>query len=278
MSSERISPEARNLNVPFQLCPIACVDHGTGPAILLWSSMLMDADMFSAQIEALSQHFRVLAVDPPGQGQSGAVGAHFSLDDCGDAAIAVLDAAGEETAMIAGNSWGGMVAINVAARYPDRCKAIAVMNSSAAPAPFAHHIEFGGMPLMVRLFGITRLLSAIATRSFLGTTAHRERPDLRAFIARKLGGLDRRSVVHIVRSVLLGRADQRGLLSQIKMPTLIIGGTEDRIFPPAGQHTMQQSIKGSRLLMVQAGHFAPLEAADEVSAALTQFAQECLAQ
>ena len=278
MTAERIRPEVRNLNVPFRLCSIACVDRGTGPAILLWPSMLMDSDMFSAQIEALSKHYRVLAVDPPGQGKSGAVGTRFSLNDCGDSAIAVLDAAGVKTAMIAGNSWGGMVAINVASRFPDRCGAIVVMNSSATSAPLKHHVEFGGMPLMVRAFGITRLLSAIATRSFLGKTAHRQRPDLRAFIARKLAELEPGNVVPVVRSVLLGRADQRHLLKQINVPSLIIGGTEDRIFPPSEQNILHGGIKGSRLLMLQAGHFAPLEAADEVSDAITEFAVEHLVQ
>lgn len=127
---------------------------------------------------------------------------------------------------------------------------------------------------MVKLLGITKLLIMIATRSFLGATAHRNRPDLRAFIAHKLSELDRASVVHVVRSILLGRADQFGLLAKIKVAALIIGGTEDRIFPPSHQSVLHNGIAGSRLLMVTAGHFAPLEAADEISAALVAFVAE----
>jgi 3-oxoadipate enol-lactonase len=264
---------SRNGQADTQLGRLAFVDQGTGPAIVLWPSIMMDADMFGAQVAALSKNHRVIAIDPPGHGDSAALGRTFSLEECGDAVVAILDSCKETSAIIAGNSWGGMVAMNVAARHSVRTRAIVVMNSAATSVSIAHRIEYGLMPTLVRLFGIISPLIAIATRSFLGATAHKQRKDIKAFIASKLRSLDRINIVHVVNSILLGRADQRPLLSRITRPTLIIGGTEDKVFAPAEQQLMQKGIAGSQLVMITAGHFAPLEAAHEVTSEIANFSR-----
>jgi 3-oxoadipate enol-lactonase len=269
VSSTRMS---RNGHAETQLGRLAFVDLGTGPAIVLWPSIMMDADMFAAQVSALSKNHRVIAIDPPGHGESAALDRQFSLNECGDAVVTILESCYEKSAIIAGNSWGGMVAMNVAARHGDRARAIVVMNSAATPVSMAHRIEYGLMPTMVRLFGIIPPLVAIATRSFLGATARKQRRDLRVFIAAKLKSLNRISIVNVVNSILLNRDDQRPLLSQISCPTLIIGGTEDKVFGPAEQQLMHQGIAHSQLVMVPAGHFAPLEVADEVTSRIAGFA------
>jgi 3-oxoadipate enol-lactonase len=236
---------------------------------------MMDADMFAGQIDELSKRHRVLAIDPPGHGESAPLDRIISLDECGDALVAVLRVCGEPSAIVAGNSWGGMVAINVAARHPAKAQAIVVMNAAATPVSMGHRIQYGLMPSLVRLLGIASPLIAVATRSFLGATAYRQRSELRRFISDKLDSLDHRNVIHVVNSILLGRCDQRPLLSHIKCPTLIIGGLEDRVFGPSEQAVMHEGIAGSRLVMVSAGHFAPLEAADEVTEAVAEFAATC---
>jgi 3-oxoadipate enol-lactonase len=267
----------RSGHAQTSFCELAYVDRGTGPILVLWPSIMMDADMFEGQIEALSQHFRIIAIDPPGHGKSGSLHATFTLDACGDAVIGILDALGEKSAIFAGNSWGGMVALNIAARYPNYARAIIVMNSAATPVSLAHRIEYGMMPTAIKLLGIATPLIAIALRSFLGATAHRDRPDLRAFITRKLKQLDRNNIVHVVNSILLGRADQRPLLPQITCPVLIIGGKEDRVFGPSEQILMHQAIPQSDLRMVAAGHFAPLEAVEAVNEEIIAFTSQLAA-
>jgi 3-oxoadipate enol-lactonase len=264
----------RNGHAQTHFGRLAYADQGNGPAIVLWPSIMMDADMFAAQVTALSESHRVIAIDPPGHGESATLDRQFSLAECAEAVIEILESCNEKTAIIAGNSWGGMVAIQMAARHRDRTRAIIVMNSTATPASKAHHLLYGGMPVMVRIFGIISPLIAIATRSFLGATAYQQRRDLRTLITEKLRSLDRVSTVHVVNSILLGREDQRQYLSQIRCPTLIIGGTEDRIFKPAEQQHMHQRITHSQLVMVPAGHFAPLEATDEVTSNIAAFAEK----
>ncbi len=252
---------------------------GTGLPVLFWSSILVDGDMWSDVVTALPHNVQAIVIDPPGHGESAPIKSRFSIDQCGDALVEIMDALEIENAVIAGNSWGGMVTLNVGARFPQRCLGLVVMNSSARRATFQHIVENGLMPFIVRLFGIIPPMPAIAAFSFLGVTARRTRPDLKAFVSNKLLRMDRMSAVATVNSILLYRADQRPLLGRITAPTLIIGGGEDRVFSKMQQDEIHKGIVGSRLLMLpKAGHFAPLEAAQEVADALSNFFGEIRTQ
>ena len=68
------------------------IDQGTGPAVLLAGSYLWDQAMWAPQIAALSQHYRVIALDLWGHGQSGRMPeCTKSLDDVARQALALLD-------------------------------------------------------------------------------------------------------------------------------------------------------------------------------------------
>jgi pimeloyl-ACP methyl ester carboxylesterase len=68
------------------------------------------------------------------------------------------------------------------------------------------------------------------------------------------------------------RESSVAFLPQINIPTLIIGGAEDQVTPPALQTEMQENIKGAQLLMLpQTGHIAHMEEADTVTAEIEKF-------
>jgi pimeloyl-ACP methyl ester carboxylesterase len=71
----------------------------------------------------------VLAVDLPGHGRSS--GAPLStIEEMADWAVAFLDAAGVETAALVGHSMGSLVALDAAARHPERVRAVAMIGVS----------------------------------------------------------------------------------------------------------------------------------------------------
>src|SRR5690606_28893825 len=88
--------------------------RGEGTPLCLWHSLLCDGGMWRHQVPALAERYRVINIDAPGHGRSATVRAPFSLDDCVDAAITILDALEVEAAHWAGLSWGGMVALRLA--------------------------------------------------------------------------------------------------------------------------------------------------------------------
>jgi len=91
--------------------------HGTGQDHTIW---VLPTRYFS-------RHDRnVLAVDLPGHGRSGGE-AMESIEAIADWAIQVLDTAGLSTAAVVGHSLGSLVAIAMAARHPQRVRAIALI-------------------------------------------------------------------------------------------------------------------------------------------------------
>ncbi len=98
--------------------------HGAGQDHTIWG---MPTRYFA-------RHNRnVLSVDLPGHGRS-AGPALDSVEQMADWIVRVLDAAGLQTAAVVGHSMGSLVALDAAARYPDRVRAVAMVATSV-PLP-----------------------------------------------------------------------------------------------------------------------------------------------
>ncbi|BBP52187.1 hypothetical protein PHLH3_18130 [Pseudomonas sp. St386] len=98
--------------MPFSIIdgqPLHYLDQGQGPVVLLGSSYLWDHTMWAPQIEVLSQHYRVIALDLWGHGQSGRLPEGMtSLDDLARQALALMDHLGIDCFNLLGLSVGGM--------------------------------------------------------------------------------------------------------------------------------------------------------------------------
>ena len=119
-----------------------------GPTVLLlptWS--VIHSRNWKAQIPYLSRHFRVVTFDGRGNGFSDRPGersAYHAQEFVADA-VAVLDAAGVETACVAGMSMGGLRALLLAAGHPDRVDGVFLIGPTVpllTPGP-PHRDGFG---------------------------------------------------------------------------------------------------------------------------------------
>ncbi|MGC2222210.1 MAG: alpha/beta fold hydrolase, partial [Methylocella sp.] len=121
------------VNVPTVLGDLHVNDQGSGdePAALLWPSLFNDHSMWRCQITPLrAAGWRTLVLDPPGHGRSKGLERGFSMDECAEAALQVLDALNARTPVVAiGASWGGMIVPRIALRAPDRVRGIVLFNT-----------------------------------------------------------------------------------------------------------------------------------------------------
>ncbi|WP_250037592.1 alpha/beta fold hydrolase [Paractinoplanes maris] len=98
---------------------------GTGPAVLLVHSTVCDRRMWRPQVGALvTAGFRAVACDLPGYGDSPVPAGPV---DTAAEVLSVLDALGIESAALIGSSGGGGVLLELAARWPDRVDALALL-------------------------------------------------------------------------------------------------------------------------------------------------------
>ena len=93
-----------------------------GPTALLWHSLFVDERSWDRMLPRLVARRRLVVVTGPGHGVSTDPGRRYTLDDCAEAAVQVLDALSvREPVDWVGNAWGGHVGLLFAAEWPERC-------------------------------------------------------------------------------------------------------------------------------------------------------------
>jgi 3-oxoadipate enol-lactonase len=249
------------------------VSPGTGPAMLMWPSLLMTGDLWAGQAARFGESNRVVLIDPPGHGGSEPLRAPFSFTECARCVVDLLDGLGIGRAHFVGNSWGGMIGATFAADYPDRVDRAVLMNCTASKAGFAQKMKYAAMRQMATVLGGMRPpLTGSALRGFLGPTTLRTRPDVVEAVRASLRAVDVDSAGWAVRSVVPDRPDQHALLGRITAPVLVVAGAEDATFPVAETRAMADSIPGSSFIVLdRIAHLAALEDPARVNSLLEAF-------
>ncbi|HBM22398.1 MAG TPA: hydrolase, partial [Alcanivorax sp.] len=113
----------------------AYLDEGEGPLLVFGHGVLADKSMFEAQIEALRHRYRYrcVSLDWPGHTGSGYREKGWSFYDMADDSVALLDQLGYDQAIFVGLSQGGMTFMRLALKYPERVRALVLLDTSADP-------------------------------------------------------------------------------------------------------------------------------------------------
>jgi len=245
---------------------------GEGPDLVLWHSLLCDTGMWKEQLQVLAERYRVVSIDAPGHGRSAPVRGRYTLDDCIDAAVTVLDAAGVERAAWVGLSWGGMVGMRLAARHPERVAALVLMDTSARPEKPWKKVAYKPLQAIATRFGPIRPLAKVLLPIFFSPHSLRHATEAMETFVQTLIRMDPESLSRAVDAVIYARTDATGELSRIVAPTLVIVGADDRATPPAESEHLAANIRGAGLVRIpDAGHLSALEQPERVNSALLSF-------
>ena len=210
---------------------------------------------------------RVLRYDTRGAGLSQKVRGELGLDTMAGDIAALLDALGiAGKVAIAGVAVGGAIALHFAARYPGRTSAVVVGSPATGIAPDRRaaalerlaKIEADGMAFAVE-------------NAMLNGYAPELRGDIRRFErfqARWLGN-DPSSYATIWR--MLANADMRDELTALRCPVLVIGGSLDRVRPPALATEVANLIPGARFVEIRTGHYMAVQTPDLISDCIADF-------
>jgi pimeloyl-ACP methyl ester carboxylesterase len=182
-----------------------------------------------------------------------------------DAWAMVADVPPEVPVVLAGFSMGGYVAIQMLAEPARRAAALALIDTSTRPE--------AAQNLPVReatIAGLQRDLEA-ETLAIMKRGVHPEHLDDAALMAqglRIMRDVGAEAATGQLRAII-GRADHRALLAKLDIPTLVLCGRTDQVTPPELSQEAAALIPNAQLVIVdQAGHWAPLEQPQIVSAEL----------
>jgi len=252
--------QARLDPVPPRCQPYSIVSRATATEamtqrtpIVFLPGLLNDAALWSHQVDGLADIAAPQVVETTRH------------DTVAEIAAAALSEAPDRFAL-AGLSMGGYVAFEMLRQQPERVARLALINTratldSAAEArrrrgliQLARRGRFKGVTprLMPTLLAEANLADAKLTGTVTGMA---ERVGRDGFIRQQ--------------TAIMHRPDSRPLLPAIAQPTLVVGGRDDTLTPPAEQHHMAEHIPGADLvILARAGHLSPLERPEAVTNAL----------
>ena len=101
------------------------------PPLVLLNSIGTDMDLWAAALPVLLGAFKVLRIDTRGHGASDVPSGDYALGGLADDVLATMTDAGIGTAMVAGVSLGGMIAMQMALAQPGRVAALGLVCTSA---------------------------------------------------------------------------------------------------------------------------------------------------
>jgi 3-oxoadipate enol-lactonase len=210
---------------------------------------------------------RVLRYDTRGAGMSQKVRGQLGIDTMADDITALLDALGiAGKVALAGVAVGGAIALHFAARYPERTSAVAVGSPATGVAPDRRAAALE----RVAKIEATGMAFAVAD-SMLNGYAPELRGDVKRFEryrARWLGN-DPASYATIWR--MLAGMDMQDELTKLRSPVLVIGGSLDRVRPPALAEAVANAIPGARYIEVPTGHYMAVQTPDLIADCIDEF-------
>jgi 3-oxoadipate enol-lactonase len=259
--------------MPHLLCNHASLfyqEAGEGKETIVFShGLLFDHRMWDAQVAYFKDHYRCIAYDHRGQGQSQVIGSEDMDTLYEDAASLIEQLADNSKVHFVGLSMGGFVGMRLAARKPHLLKTLTLLDTSADPEPnqFKYQIlntifRFGGAPLV-----ITKIIDILFGKSSLSDSSKKEiihfwKSTIQNYPA---------SITKAVEGVIQ-RQDIATELEKITTPTLVAVGDEDVATIPAKSDRIHHAIKGSKLIIItKAGHSSCIEQAEEVNKIIQRF-------
>lgn len=262
-----------SMTVATQVGSLHVESMGAGPPAVLWHSLFVDSRSWHRVVGELARDRRLILIAGPGHGPSSDPGRHYSMEDCADAASAVLDALGiEDPVDWVGNAWGGHVGIVLAAQQPQRVRTLTTVGTPVHGYTFTGRLETQALLVLYRLLGPTRFLRDSITEALLSERTRAQDPAAVQLVQDCFTNADRAGLRNAVVSISLRRRDLGPLLPSIKVPTLFVTGSEHSDWTPERARSASRSLPyGSVAVLDGAAYLGPLETPREFIRLVREF-------
>ncbi len=220
--------------------------------------LMCDARVFSAQTTAFSPHVPVTVAPVTGG------------DRIEEIASRLLDALPRRFGVV-GLSMGGIVAMEILRRAPDRVSRIALLNTNSLAETPQSAGDYEPVIIKLRSGGLEEAVDMVIRPDILAPGPGRGQ--VQASMRMMATHLGAKAIIRQVRAVQR-RRDYQAVLRRCQAPALVLCGAHDRLTPVKRHELMADLMPHARLEVLDAsGHLPVLEQPNEVTAALFEWAQ-----
>ena len=237
----------------------------SAPVLMFSNSLGTNLTMWTPQVEALGDQYRILRSDTRGHGQSAVTPGPYKISQLADDALGLLDRLGIEKVSFCGLSMGGMIGMTLSLRVPERIRKVVLCCTAAK---LGSNESWNGRIATVRKDGMSAVTDAVLERwytpAFRGTASDAIRWTKQMLLSTAADG-------YIANCEAIRDEDLREAITGIKIPTLILMGKHDPVVPLADGRFMAERIRGAKYIELPAAHIANIEASDLFTKELATF-------
>jgi pimeloyl-ACP methyl ester carboxylesterase len=249
-------------------------DEGVGEPLVLIHGHPFNRSMWHPQVERFSRAgYRVIAPDLRGYGATTVVPGKTTLDVFARDVAALLDHLGVDRFVLGGLSMGGQIVLEFHRLFAERLRGIVLADTFAkADTEDGRRSRRETADRLVRE-GMGPYADEVLTK-MLAPHNVSAMPDVAGQVLAMMRGTSPEGAA----AALRGRAerpDYTDMLARIRVPTLVVVGSDDEFTPVGDAEFMADRVPGARLAVIDgAGHMPNLERRDEFDAVLGDFLEK----
>lgn len=237
--------------------PIALryVEHGVGGAgpVVLLHGFPLNGAMWDDLVPALADRYHLIVPDLRGHGASDAPDEPYVMADHAADIVALFDRLGVSRTAIVGLSMGGYIAIQLLARAPERINAAVLADTMGRGDTDERRQARSAQAEVIRRDGLGAFADLVLPRMF-APSVFEQRPTLVERFRRTIISQRPHAVIAALQG-LASRPEMLDALSRIRLPTLVLVGSEDAATTPDDSRELAAVIQGSELVVLpEAGH------------------------
>jgi pimeloyl-ACP methyl ester carboxylesterase len=242
------------------------------PTAIFIHGVLNDHSVWILQTRYLANHgWNVLAVDLPGHCRS-AGAPPATVEDAADFVMALMTAASVEKAALVGHSFGSLVALEAAARAPDRVSHLVLVGTAfpmkVSPALLETSLNEPMKALeMVNIFSRSTLApppSALGPGTWVYGASM-------ALGRRVLASNTTVNLFHTGFKACDSYTRGDAAMAQVSCPVLFVLGSVDQMTPPKAAQSLVKAARNAQVVQLPGGHHQMNETPEPMLTALTQF-------
>ncbi|MFN5575318.1 MAG: alpha/beta fold hydrolase [Bacteroidota bacterium] len=226
------------------------VDSNKIPFIFL-HGVYFDHHLWDKVIDSVNDR-TIIALDMPLHGLSKEITKNdWSLNDCADMLLEILDHLKIAKVIAVGHSWGSMTILRAASKQPERFENVLLCNMPFLAATKKQKITF---VLQHSMLIFRNFYTKQVAKALFGKTLFKENPSLIEDLKRPMNLLSNAQIKQTDKAVIIDADVASELIKNLKVRAIALKGVEDYVPAPPNIET----------IVIGGGHISPLEKPDEI--------------